>query len=334
MNLRDELYETVVGLRFPDGVYCQNCGSRSISLFKTKHSYYFGKCMACYNNVSPFAGTGLDNCKLSIAQICNMVDELCENPKISSVQLGKKIGITQKTAYNHKMRLLPIVERNQRIGIEVLKDVLTVPKNDIVSGKMIKPNTLSRAQIISIRDKFEKGTNMKKLALLFKRDISTIGRIVRKDSYATEYYKKREKRKKGFSIKDSERLVVEIERVFGKLDDTGELNICASMFLFGTLNNVHDPKELWMRTLYDEESINKWVGNLTKYEIWVDGRVNADLDYDKMDLSFFTELLLCCMTATGSVVRIKENGEDKYGLPEWKKRSGGSNFTPKKKRRK
>lgn len=181
MNLRDELYETVVGIRFPDGVYCQNCGSKSISLFKTKHSYYFGKCMACYNNVSPFAGTGLDNCKLSIAQICNMVDELCKNPKISSVQLGKKIGITQTTAYKHKMRLIPIMERNNFYGLKVLKELLSTSKQSVVDGKKKPDNFLTEKQISRVIKKFESGVHIKKLAVLFKRDASNIARIIRKN---------------------------------------------------------------------------------------------------------------------------------------------------------
>lgn len=103
----DTCLEFVVSLRWPDGVICPQCGSKEVTFLKNARVW---KCRTKHHRqkFSVKVGTifedspiGLDKWLAAVWMIAN-----CKNG-ISSYEIGREIGVTQKTAWFvlHRIRL-------------------------------------------------------------------------------------------------------------------------------------------------------------------------------------------------------------------------------------
>jgi transposase-like protein len=97
--------EFVADLRWPDGPTCPRCGSQEHSFLSTRSLW---KCKACKKQYSVKAGTIFEDSPLPLDKwLCAIW--LIANSKngVSSHELGRSIGITQKSAWfvNHRIRL-------------------------------------------------------------------------------------------------------------------------------------------------------------------------------------------------------------------------------------
>jgi len=101
----DVATEFVAKLRWPNGPFCPECGSVECSYLTTRRVW---KCKACKKQYSVKKGTifedspiGLDKWLAAIWMVAN-----CRNG-ISSHEMGRSIGVTQKTAWFmlHRIRL-------------------------------------------------------------------------------------------------------------------------------------------------------------------------------------------------------------------------------------
>ncbi len=103
----DVTLDTMVGLRWPEGVCCPPCGSKGVRFIKTRHMW---ECKAIHSRRQFTAKVGtifedsplsLDKWFVAIWMIAN-----CKNG-ISSYEVHRAIGVTQKTAWLmlHRIRL-------------------------------------------------------------------------------------------------------------------------------------------------------------------------------------------------------------------------------------
>jgi transposase-like protein len=97
--------EYVANLRWPDGPVCPRCGGREYSFLKTRRLW---KCKSCKKQYSVKVGTIFEDSPLGLDKWLPAI-WLAANSKngISSHELGRALGITQKSAWFmlHRIRL-------------------------------------------------------------------------------------------------------------------------------------------------------------------------------------------------------------------------------------
>src|SRR5438132_2140116 len=118
----DVAVDFVAKLRWPDGPKCPACGGKDHSYLKTRRLW---KCKACKKQHSVKVGTifedsaiGLDKWLASIWLIANAKNG------ISSHELGRSVGLTQKSAWFvlHRIRLAMQTKTFDRLTGEVEVD--------------------------------------------------------------------------------------------------------------------------------------------------------------------------------------------------------------------
>src|SRR4051812_33542734 len=99
-----ECRQALEELRWPEGVACLRCGSKSISRITTRKQY---DCNACRYRFSVTTGTVFNDSHLALPKWFIAVFLMCESKKgISANQLRRTLGVAQKTAWylNHRIR--------------------------------------------------------------------------------------------------------------------------------------------------------------------------------------------------------------------------------------
>ena len=110
----DDLYGTeqrcrdaVFGWRWPGGFVCPVCGGREYSLLKTRALY---QCTACRRQTSLTAGTIFAASKLPLRTWFRAIYHLTQSKGgISSLELGRRLGVTQTTAWKVKHKLMQVM---------------------------------------------------------------------------------------------------------------------------------------------------------------------------------------------------------------------------------
>lgn len=116
----DDLYGTdslchaaLVAWRWPDGFACPRCGGRAHCIVKRgRRSLY--QCNACRRQTSITAGTIFASSKLPLRLWFKAIYLVTQSKKgISSLELGRRLGVTQTTAWILKHKLAQVmIERN------------------------------------------------------------------------------------------------------------------------------------------------------------------------------------------------------------------------------
>ncbi len=90
-------FDLIVEIRWPDGVTCQCCASRRVTLFANRPMF---KCNACKKQFSVKVGTIFEDSPLGLEKWLPALWLLanCKNG-ISSCEVARDLGITQKTAW-------------------------------------------------------------------------------------------------------------------------------------------------------------------------------------------------------------------------------------------
>jgi len=110
----DRLYGTeeqcraiVVRLRWPDGFACPGCGGTRHSLVMTRDLF---QCSDCRRQTSPIAGTIFASTKLPLRLWFRAMYHLTQSKQgISSIELGRRLGVTQTTAWKIKHKLKQVM---------------------------------------------------------------------------------------------------------------------------------------------------------------------------------------------------------------------------------
>src|SRR5512138_2427721 len=93
--------------RWPDGFVCPRCGSRRHSVIKTRALY---QCTACRRQTSLTAGTIFAATKLALRSWFRALYHLTQSKQgISSLELGRRLGVTQTTAWTAKHKLKQVM---------------------------------------------------------------------------------------------------------------------------------------------------------------------------------------------------------------------------------
>src|SRR5208282_2582948 len=97
-------------IRFRDGEYCPHCGNKKIYAFNSGKRY---RCASCKKDFTIVTGTVFGETKLPLRKWFIAIYLLSTTSKgISSVQLAKHIGVTQKTGWFMDHRLRKAMKQN------------------------------------------------------------------------------------------------------------------------------------------------------------------------------------------------------------------------------
>ena len=97
----------VIAARWPDGFRCPACGGREHSMVTTRDLF---QCTACRRQTSPIAGTIFASTKLPLRTWFRAMYHLTQSKQgISSIELGRRLGVTQTTAWKVKHKLKQVM---------------------------------------------------------------------------------------------------------------------------------------------------------------------------------------------------------------------------------
>ncbi len=186
----DVSVEFTAALRWPDGPECPDCGGKDHSFLKTRRIW---KCKACKRQFSVKVGTIFEDSPISLDKwLCSIW--LIANAKngISSHELGRSVGLTQKSAWFvlHRIRLAMQTGTFAKLSGEVEVDetfiggksrnmhphirerkitgtggkdktaVVGILKRDGEVRAAVVPDRKSRTLQTAVRDHVEEGSNL------------------------------------------------------------------------------------------------------------------------------------------------------------------------------
>ena len=97
----------VMGSRWPNGFECPACGGRAYSEVTTRRLF---RCSACRHQTSLTAGTIVAATHLPLRLWFRAMYHLTQSKQgISSVELGRRLGVRQFTAWKMKHKLAPVM---------------------------------------------------------------------------------------------------------------------------------------------------------------------------------------------------------------------------------
>lgn len=115
--------EAVFRMRWPRGFECPSCGSRESSLVNSRLLY---QCSVCRTQTSLTAGTVFHATKLPLTKWFLAMFLLTKSKHgISSIELGRDLGVSQTTAWTVKHKLMQVMlerERSQPLAGRVEAD--------------------------------------------------------------------------------------------------------------------------------------------------------------------------------------------------------------------
>ena len=109
----EQCHAALVGWRWPDGFVCPECGANGHCIVKRGARRLF-QCNACRKQTSIKAGTIFASSKLPLRLWFKAIYLVTQSKKgISSIELGRRLGVTQTTAWVMKHKLAQVMlERN------------------------------------------------------------------------------------------------------------------------------------------------------------------------------------------------------------------------------
>ncbi len=107
----------VIGWRWPDGFVCPKCGGRAHCIVGSRRLF---QCNACRRQTSPLAGTIFNSTKLPLTIWFRAMYLITQTKQgISSIELGRRLGTTQTTAWKIKTKLAEVMRiDNDRTPLE------------------------------------------------------------------------------------------------------------------------------------------------------------------------------------------------------------------------
>jgi ribosomal protein L37AE/L43A len=97
----------VIASRWPNGFVCPLCGGQTYSEIKTRGLF---QCGACRRQTSPIAGTIYASTKLPLHIWFRAMYHLTQSKQgISSIELGRRLGVTQTTAWKIKHKFKQVM---------------------------------------------------------------------------------------------------------------------------------------------------------------------------------------------------------------------------------
>ena len=99
--------EVVIAARWPRGFQCPGCGSQRHSVVTTRELF---QCSDCRLQTSPIAGTIFASTKPPLRTWFRALYHMTQTKQgISSIELGRRLGVTQTTAWKLKHKLAQVM---------------------------------------------------------------------------------------------------------------------------------------------------------------------------------------------------------------------------------
>lgn len=109
--------EHLIAWRWPQGFVCPQCGGQKYSLIKSRDLF---QCSGCRRQTSITAGTIFASTKLPLTIWFRAIYHLTQSKQgISSIELGRRLGVTQTTAWMMKHKLQQVMlerDAKKRLG--------------------------------------------------------------------------------------------------------------------------------------------------------------------------------------------------------------------------
>jgi hypothetical protein len=99
----EQCRDVVIAARWPEGFQCPGCGSQRHSVVTTRDLF---QCSDCCLQTSPIAGSIFASTKLPLRMWFHALHHMTQSKMgISSIELGRRLGVTQTTAWKIKHKL-------------------------------------------------------------------------------------------------------------------------------------------------------------------------------------------------------------------------------------
>ncbi len=175
--------EALFRWRWPEGFSCPRCGA-------TRHCEIAGRklyqCAACRHQVSLTAGTLFHATKLALTLWFSAIYHMTQSKKgISSIELGRRLGVTQTTAWKIKQKLMQsMLERDAKLPltgrVEMDDAYLGGRRSGAKRGRgapgktpfVAAVQTTAEGQPVRIKLRRVKGFRKAEIAKMAKRDLS------------------------------------------------------------------------------------------------------------------------------------------------------------------
>jgi transposase-like protein len=106
----DKCRAAIIAWRWPQGFVCPHCGSRRHSHISTRDKF---QCSAGRKQTSSIAGTIFASTKAPLTIWFRAMYHLTQSKHgISSIELGRRLGVTQTTAWKMKTKLAEVMRRS------------------------------------------------------------------------------------------------------------------------------------------------------------------------------------------------------------------------------
>jgi transposase-like protein len=104
--------EVVAKWRWPNGFVCPSCGGSQHSMIQTRGLY---QCSGCRRQTSIIAGTIFASTKVELRTWLRAMYHLTQSKGgMSSIELGRRLGVTQTTAWKIKHKLMQVMLERER----------------------------------------------------------------------------------------------------------------------------------------------------------------------------------------------------------------------------
>jgi hypothetical protein len=103
----EQCRDAVIASRWPRGFECPVCGGKAHAVLKTRDLF---QCSTCRRQTSPIAGTIFAATKLGLRVWFRAMYHMTQSKKgISSIELGRRLGVKQDTAWKIKHKLKQVM---------------------------------------------------------------------------------------------------------------------------------------------------------------------------------------------------------------------------------
>ena len=108
----DQCRSALVRLRWPNGFMCRSCGHRGHCILVLRRGIY--QCNRCKTQVSVTAGTIFHATKLPLVTWFAAIHLIMTTKNgISSVELGRRLGVKQPTAWTTKQKIMAVMAKRE-----------------------------------------------------------------------------------------------------------------------------------------------------------------------------------------------------------------------------